>query len=1166
MRNNHFQLWRRSGLLVLSFVLAQAAGTVPVKAQNPNYNRTRASAEKSRAEMEAEQIVSLSAEKIIEILRNETGLLLQVKKMLVRKAYEQGRILEPADLTDDALFRLLREDENIRILATQEIEARYYVRAKPTQAELDREMELAARRGAMTAGEASSAEQKPAGANQEDVYWAIHARDSGKYTSPAQQPATPTPPPQTPAPQIPARQLNRASLQNQGFQDRDFYDGLGIDPSRSMQRINPDQLSGLLSVGSPASLPSSIGSSARGDLASGMGQSQMSNPDLGALQQLLEPQSMGSGIVNSDLPPQVLRQQARLKDRRRNTPSSSDLDQDRPLIRRQPNPYADVPSLYDLYAQVSKRPAVLERFGMDVFRNDNGNLDDLPMDLPAGPDYVLGPGDGLNINLWGGVTQRLQRVVDREGRVALPEVGAIDVSGRNLGDVQHLVQSALRTQFRDVEADISLARIRTLRVYVVGDVENPGAYDISSLSTPLNALYAAGGPTSRGSLRHLRQFRGKQLVQEIDAYDLLLHGVHTELARLQSGDTILVPPIGPQVMIEGMVRRPAVYELDGEKSLSQILELAGGVLPSGTLRHVDVERLVAHENRTMLRLDIPETNDQQAVTKALDDFQVQDGDKVRISPILPYSDKTVYLDGHAFHPGKYPYHDGMKVTDLIHSYSDLLPEPSRRHAEIIRLEAPDFRPTVLTFNLGEAMSGKDADLVLKPFDTVRVFGRFDFEDLPVVTVSGEVRDPGDHITNGVMRLRDAVYLAGGLTHDAQTEDAQVYRKTEDGKLKVLSVNLSKALSGDPADDVLLQPKDRVLIQRNPSKVDPPTVQVHGQVLNPGRYPLGEGMTASELVHLAGGLKRSADTEQADLATYLGQDGKKSIGEHQTIEIAKAMSGIAEADPVLHDGDVLSIRQLPGWDDRGASVTLKGEVLHPGTYGIREGERLSSVLARSGGLRTDAYPYGAILERVQVREVEEKDRADLIHRVQEEGTNLKLIPEGDPSQKMAKNAALMQWQAMLEKLQDSPPSGRMVIHISSNTKQWANTSWDVELRKGDILTIPKRPNFVMVNGAVYNPTAVTFRPSKNVSWYLRQAGGPTNVGNKKSIFLVRADGSVAGGSGGLFGGGVMSAEVRPGDTLVVPEKAFSGTTRWNTIMQTSQLVSAVGIAVQVARAF
>jgi polysaccharide export outer membrane protein len=822
--------------------------------------------------------------------------------------------------------------------------------------------------------------------------------------------------------------------------------------------------------------------------------------------------------------------------------------------------------LYDLYSQVSPRPAMLEQFGADIFRNGTGNIDELPMDLPAGPDYVLGPGDGVSIDIWGGVAQRLQRVVDPSGRLALPEVGSVEVSGRTLGDVQRVVQAALRTQFHEVEADVSLSRIRSVRVYVVGEVENPGPYDISSLSTPLNALYAAGGPTSRGSLRHLRLYRGKNLVQEIDAYDLLLHGVHNDLARIQSGDTIQVPPIGAEVTVSGMVMHPAVYELGDEKSLAEVLQLAGGVLPSGTYRHIEVERTLAHESRTMLQLDMPETNDAQAVNKALSDFQVQDGDKIRISPILPYSEKTVYLDGHVFHPGKYAYHDGMKLTDLVHSYSDVLPEPYKQHAEIIRLQGPDYTPQVLAFNLGDALAGKDPNLVLRPFDTVRIFGRYDFEDPPEITVSGEVRDPGDHLTNGATRLSDAIYLSGGTTPDAELDDAQVFRHTPDGKLKVLSVNLKLALDGDPKQNLLLEPKDRVFVHRDLEKVDPATVTIQGEVARPGKYPLGQDMTAADLVRVAGGFKRGAYTETADLTRYEMVRGSSVAGETETVQIAKAMAGEPDTNVVLHDGDVLTIKQVAGWNDVGASITVKGEVIHPGTYGIQEGERLSSILKRAGGFRSDAYPYGALFERKEVRQLEQENREVLIRQVQTDGASLTLIPEQDTDQKMAKEAAVDQWQAALQKLQNSPPSGRLVIHITTNVKRWENTPADIQVRAGDVIYIPKRPNFVMVEGSVYNPTAVTYKPGKDAGWYLKQAGGPTNSANKKAVFVIRADGSVAGGAGGLFSGGVDRAALHPGDLVMVPEKAFSGTTKWKTTLESAQLAYAVGIAIQVARSF
>ena len=1153
-------------------------------------------------EQDEDPKISLSAATISDILRREPGLLLKVKRVLVRKAYEQGRLLDPADLTDDALYQLLRVDDNVRILATQEIEKREYVRAKPTRQEMEKDKirRLPVIESSKSPGTTAVAE------SEEEKYWAQHdqtglppkapmsgnsaadnelwkddfSKDgyskggSGEDDSePAPSKPTPSLSPTQPAGPSSPDYRRRQSLAGVEPQNWDSYDAAPPEAG-PLPRIGPEAMPGLLSASmdgsgaySPAgskdarSLPAyPLSSSPSFSLRSGAEASE----------QRTEASSADSSFSSW----------SRLETRQPRQPSPTE-GEDQPVIRRRANPYAGVPSLYDLYAQVSRRSPVLARFGEDVFRNGTGNFDELPMDLPVGPDYVLGPGDGLSIELWGGVSQRLQRVVDREGRVALPEAGAVQVTGRSLGEVQQLVQRVLRSEFRDVQADVSLARLRTVRVYVVGDVLRPGAYDVSSLSTPLNALYQAGGPTARGSLRILRLYRGEQLVGEIDLYDLLLHGVRSSLERLQAGDTIMVPPLGAELSVEGMVRRPAIYELNHESDLAEALELAGGVLNTGTLRHIEVERVVAHQSRSMLRLDLPENdllenNNQEAVANALEGFKIQDGDKIRISPILPYSEQTVYLDGHVFHPGKHAYREGMRVTDLIHSYTDLLPEPASRHAEIIRLAPPDYTPQVIAFNLGDALATKRPgdeknvqDVTLKAFDTVRIFGRYDFEDPPTIMVSGEVRHPGEHVTNGETHLRDAVYLAGGVTRDALLNDAQVFRRTADGKLKVLSVNLERALAGDAADNVPLEPKDRVFIHRNLSKVDPPAVKIEGEVARPGKYPLGEDMSAAQLVRLAGGLKRGAFTEAADLTRYTVEGGSQVMGEHVAVPIARALAGDADTDVRLHDGDVLTIRQLAGWNDVGSVITVKGEVMHPGDYGIQEGERLSSVLKRAGGLRGDAYPYGAILERSQVRELEEKNRVDLIRQLQAEQSTLKLIPDaGDADQKMAKDAVVEQWHATLDELKNTPPQGRLVIHISKHVAAWASTSADVEVRAGDTLLIPKTPTYVMVNGQVYNPTAIAYRPGKTAGWYLRQAGGPTNMANRKAVFVVRGDGSVVGEKGGgeWFTGDVLSAELRPGDMVFVPQKAFGGTPAWKSTLQAAQLMSSIAIAISVGRQF
>jgi protein involved in polysaccharide export with SLBB domain len=757
----------------------------------------------------------------------------------------------------------------------------------------------------------------------------------------------------------------------------------------------------------------------------------------------------------------------------------------------------------------------------------------------------------------------MYRTVDREGRVSLPEVGPLLVSGKSLADVQQSLQQLLRTEFRQVSVDVSLGRIRTIRVYEVGDIASPGAYDISSLSTPLNALFVAGGPTQKGSMRIVKHYRGNQLIEDVDLYDLLLHGVKNNLMRLENGDSVLVPPIGRQVTVEGMVRRPAIYELKDEKNLASVLDLAGGLLPTATLRHIEVQRVVSHERQTMLSFDLPEIDNDAQVTKKLEAFEIYDGDRIRVFPIAPYNQDAVYLEGHVIRPGRYSYRSNMKITDVIASYKDLLPEPANQYAEIIRLNAPDFRPTVESFDLAGALANPEQSPVLHAMDTVRIFSRFDFENPPTVSVLGDVRGPGTYRTTGQIHLSDAVHLAGGLSPDAKTEDAQVFRYLPDGKFKIFSVSLSSALEGDPNANILLQPRDRLLIHRNPDAIEPASVYVKGDVGKPGRYPLTTNMTVADLIHVGGGLRPSANTQTADLTHYEWGDKQVLTGQHKPIAIAAALSGEANANLPLSNGDVLTIRQLPGWNDIGASISVRGEVMNPGTYGIRPGERLSSILQRAGGFQSNAYPYGAVLQRTQVRELEAKEQNQMILRVKDLRNNLELLPEGDARQRQAKEMALQQYQTTLTQLSGNPPVGRVAIRVSSDINRWKNSSADVEVRAGDSLIIPKRPSFVMVSGQVFNPTAVAYRPGKSARWYLTQAGGPTAVADKHSIFVIRADGSVVGGKASLWSGHSLSAVLQAGDTVVVPEKAVGGGIQWQTVFLATQVASSVASTVFIA---
>ena len=757
--------------------------------------------------------------------------------------------------------------------------------------------------------------------------------------------------------------------------------------------------------------------------------------------------------------------------------SSTDL----PTVIQQPTPL-DFQSMRDLYAQVPNETVKLERFGADVFVNRAPSATgrgisgrDTPLDVPLGPDYVVGAGDRLTIDLWGGVTQSFTRTVDRDGRVFLPEVGVVQVAGLQLGKAQSLIESVLKPQYRNAQVAVTVSGLRSVRVYVVGDVQRPGGYDISSLATPLSALYAAGGPTAVGSLRTLRHYRGKQLIEDVDLYDFLLHGIRNGSAAFESGDTLLVPPAGPQVAVSGAIKRQAIYEFKpGETSLKVLIDDAGGFTAAASLHHITIERIDANYQRETVTLPVGNGQSQEPDQEAIAAFMVKDGDRIKVEPILPYSQRAVYLTGHVVRPGRLAYTEGMRLRDVIRSYQDLLPEPAAR-GEIVRLIPPDLHAETINFSVPDALIG-NTDIGLQPFDTIRVFGRY--------------------------------------------------------------------------------------------QVDAPTVAIRGEVLRPGQYPMFQGMSAAQLVRMAGGFKRDALLESADLTSYDVEDGRQISEKLATVKIGAAVEGTdPAADVPLKPGDILAIHQITNWVDIGESVTVSGQVRYPGNYGFHDGERLSSVLRRAGGLLPTAYPLGAVLVRAQVRGLEQSSREELIRQIEANSAAARLSPGASGANAGgALQAIKAQQDQVLQDLQSHPPTGRMVIHISADIQSWADTQADAELRPGDTLTIPKQPGFVLVTGQVYNVTALTFAPGKTAGWYLSHAGGTNVSANRKEIFIIRANGSVVGRhSGRRFDPDVLSTRLNPGDVVVVPQKVIGGSLFWRNLLVTGQLAASVALSAGVAAA-
>jgi polysaccharide biosynthesis/export protein len=484
------------------------------------------------------------------------------------------------------------------------------------------------------------------------------------------------------------------------------------------------------------------------------------------------------------------------------------------------------------------------------------------VDTPVGPDYVVGPGDTIILSIWGSIDSTLALEVNRSGEVMLPRVGSLKVWGASFAQLPELIRDHLSKAFRNVHVNVTMGKLRLIKVYLVGEVKNPGGYDIGSLSTVINALSAAGGPTKSGTLRKIQVKRRGQTVETVDLYDFLIKGDKSRDIRLQSGDTIYVPPVGRVAGIDGNVIRPAIYELNGEKTLKDLVALAEGILPTGYLQRVQISRVSAHQKKEAADLTLDPKAGPQEVERLLGSVALQDMDTVTVLPIDNLLRDHVRLTGYLLRPGDYAFTNGIRVKDILTS-DMLLPEYYPAVAELTRYTGQDLRPVKIYFDLGNALAGDpQSNLQLQEFDIVRVFSRWEMEDMPKVRISGEVKRPGDYRVFDKTTLRDLVFAAGNLKNTAYLKNAEITRSVvrKDGvRTHIINVDLDEALKGNASDNIQLQNFDEVTIRRLPEWKEETDryCTLTGEVRFPGVYPILRGERLSSVIERAGGFTEKA---------------------------------------------------------------------------------------------------------------------------------------------------------------------------------------------------------------------------------------------------------------------------------------------------------------------
>ena len=700
----------------------------------------------------------------------------------------------------------------------------------------------------------------------------------------------------------------------------------------------------------------------------------------------------------------------------------------------------------------SLTPAENNIFGIKFFRSSAKDF--TPSPSIDDRQYILGSGDVLMVSLWGQVQSSQEVTVDNDGRITLSSVGPLLVSGYSIQDAKKKIMIALSRSYSGLVSspptifmDLSLSKLRPVRVFIMGEVENPGGYFVNNFASVFNSLFVVGGPKPSGSFRDVRVIRNNKTIAHVDLYDYLLGTQKSDDIRINDNDIIYVPLKGKTATIQGEVLRPYTFELLPGENLKKLLEFSGGVRSTMYRDRAQVDRIVPFSERVKEEYNrkVFDINFKDIVS-GKKDYTLEDGDIVTIFSIVDRQDNYVTITGDVQQPGRYQFDKVKSVKDLVTAADGLWPTAYRARADLIRTY-PDEHREKFVIDLEKAMGGDRAqNILLQKRDSLRIFNMYEINPQMNVKIMGHAKRPGTYPFTDSMTIKNVLLSFGGLEDSvfrAETflDRGDIYRLNADLiSRRRIEFNVAMILNGS-SSDIPIEQGDQIRLYGMSEIIFPyDSVKIYGNVKNPGTYALAKGMTLTDLLLKAGGYTQDAETQKAEIARITRsenlQDSLVTLvfpdlpdlfdTTKSPISILSSKAGSFK----LTDKDEVYIRSNPDYQLQ-KHVTVAGEVKHPGVYSLSVmKERLSDIIKRAGGITTNGYARGGSLER--------------------DGERLRLN---------IANAI-------------DNPGGK----------------YDAVLFPGDFIAIPKDPNTVRVLGEVNNPGRYSYVHGESKTFYLDFAGG------------------------------------------------------------------------------
>ena len=772
---------------------------------------------------------------------------------------------------------------------------------------------------------------------------------------------------------------------------------------------------------------------------------------------------------------------------------------------------------------------MLPIFGRDLFRQAPSTF--APADqIPVTNDYVVGPGDQVLVRLWGPESFNSQLTVDTSGSIYIPKVGAVRVAGLRADELQSQISAEVNHTFRNYRISVSLGQLRSIQVYVVGEARKPGAYTISALSTVLNALFVSGGPNVQGSLRRIQIRHPDGPPTEFDLYDLVLRGDKTKDVRLQQGDTIFIPAAGPQVALAGSVRHPAIYELRGETTTPDLLQLAGGYTSTARQGTISLERIDQDLERKALTIDVAK----EGRTMAL-----RDGDVLFVNHITQGYEQSVTIRGNLANPGRFSWHEGMRLSEILPDTKSLLTSGYWRERNRLGVPTPLF----------------------EPLETIPYRNGF-----PVNGQRGYPQNPynnqsSNQLNNG---YNDSSYGSNLPGNNQGAPGNQIQQSNADGLL----------LQSLPA----------------PTATDATAATLFGMGVA-GTAAAANGNSAGNLAQNRQGnstAEPGALGQGPEPRTGVPPDYVEHRIQIPAPEIDWSYAVIERLDPVTlkssllpfhlgrlvqdHDpsqdlqlqaGDVVTIlsqADIPvPLEEQTKFVRLEGEFVSAGVYSVRPGEDLESLVQRAGGLTAKAYLYGSSFLRDSARVFQQQRLNEYISSLSTDMEREAAVRAASSSTGILDPNALNEQRSLIAQLRQLRATGRVVLEFRP-TSFGVDAIPKIPLENGDVFRIPSKPNTVSVVGAVYGQNVFLFDAKRRVEDYVALAGKPNRVADRKHAFIIRADGSIFSRERiqGVLSNNFDSSSIYAGDAIVIPEKLIKPSALRNAL-DYSQILSSFGLA-------